>query len=636
MKSLSAKIGLGYGVIIGINVVIAALSMYYFNRLSSPISQLLKEKYQNVNAAEGMRQALYQQEFSLTAMLDDKSDTTLVNSFHTYKNEFYNWHQRAIEGIALPEEPLILDSISTLHSLYISRSVEFRKMLTAGSELRSAQQFKRQFIAPLANRIHSLCRRLKAVNEQAIAQADARAKRFSQRATIIIVSFVLLAITLSILASVYFTRYILKPVKETTATVRKIGKGQLNQKIHISTKKKNSELAREFNKMTQRLQAYEEMNINQILLEKRKSEAIVANIPFAIIVTDEQHRLSLLNEQAIRILQLADNEWVGKPVTEVVSDNSLIRLLSGEQPGSVGSTEAQMELVKIVVGNEERYYRSRRVIISDDEQHTIAVVTVLQDVTHFKTLDRLKTEFIATISHEFKTPLTSITMAVDILLREVRGKLNQHQRELLQDAKEDCQRLNKLVKDLLDLSRLESGRYPFSFQKVTIKELIEFALQPLNLRIRQQDIQFNIDIPPDIPPVTADLQHLSRVITNLVENAIQHTPAQGKISLRVKCEENYVKVCVADTGEGIPPESLPFIFDKFVQVKQFKDAEKGNIGLGLAIAREIVKAHQGKIWVESQLHMGSQFYFTIPLSLPANGILEKTDSNVQEEKQNNT
>ncbi len=613
MNRLSYKIGLGFGVIVIINVAIAAFSMSYFNRLSKPISQVLKEKYQNITAAEGMYQSLYQQELAQQAMLEEGLDSGLVNNFRTYRNEFYNWHQRAIEGITLPNEPDILDSIATVYSMYLNNSREFRRMLSSTLTFSKAHRYRRQSITPVINHLRRLCQSLKAVNLQAIARADARAKQFSHRASMVVIGFVLLAITLSILAGVYFTRYILQPLKETTATVRKIAKGQLNQKIRISTRDEIGELAREFNKMTQRLQGYEEMNIQQILLEKRKSEAIVANVPFAIIVTDAQYRLTLLNDRAVHLLQLSDRKWLGEKVNKVVKEEALRNLLAGDFNEKNAGNDARDSLLKISVDGEDHYFRSRRVLIADNEQQTIAMVTVLQDVTRFKILDRLKSEFIATISHEFKTPLTSITMAVDILLRQVRGKLNSRQRELLQDAKEDCQRLNNLVKDLLELSRLEAGRYPFTFRQVTLNELIEYALQPLQLPLKERKINLELAIEPDIPPITADLQHLSRVLTNLVENAIQHSSERGKITLRATREADYLNICVEDNGEGIPEESLPLIFDKFVQVKQFKDAEKGNIGLGLAIAREIIKAHRGKIWVESELHKGSRFYFTIPL-----------------------
>ena len=241
-------------------------------------------------------------------------------------------------------------------------------------------------------------------------------------------------------------------------------------------------------------------------------------------------------------------------------------------------------------------------------------VTVLQDVTSFKNLDRLKSEFMAAISHEFRTPLTSINMALDILLKGVRGKLNKNQQELLEDAKKDGQRLKNLVRELLDLSKLEAGKYPFTYTKVRFQELLDYSLDPLHRYIEDKAIKLKLRIDRQIPQFEADYHQLSRVMTNLVENAIQHTSNKGEIIIEAITETGNLQVCVIDSGEGIPEEAIDLIFDKFVQVKNFQDTESGNIGLGLAIAREIVEAHKGKIWCESKLGKGSRFCFTIPLS----------------------
>jgi len=202
---------------------------------------------------------------------------------------------------------------------------------------------------------------------------------------------------------------------------------------------------------------------------------------------------------------------------------------------------------------------------------------------------------------------------LEILLKEVQGKLNKNQRDLLEDAKKDGQRLKNLVRELLDLSKLEAGKYPFSFTKVHLRELIDYALEPLQRRIEEKEIELTIQTADDISEFQADEHQLSRVITNLVENAIQYTPSGGEVKIESAAHKEYIKVCVVDSGEGIPAEAVDLIFDKFVQLKNFQDAESGNIGLGLAIAREIVEAHHGKIWCESKVGQGSRFCFSIPL-----------------------
>jgi signal transduction histidine kinase len=614
MKSLSYKIGLGYFVVICINAAIAVFAVYHINRLSSPIDRILKEKYQNVSAAENMTQALLQQESTQFAMIEEKFDSSKVIIFHTCKNEFYNWHQRAVEGIALPVEPDILDSIMLVFQPYLSKSDSLHLMLGEKTTYKKVKSYHSKNIFPLIKKLNALCLKLKDVNQQAVNDADKKAKSLSKRANMVIIIFSVIAVFLSILSSIYFAKRILKPVKQTTETVRKISRGQLNQKIDITSDDEIAELGIEFNKMTERLEAYEKMNINQILLEKKKAEAIVSNIPVSIIVTDEDYRLSLMNELAIKSLNISGKDWQGKKVAEAVKDKTLAKLLSGEDNLPEKETIPKKPLISVKKDNTEFFYLTRQIKITDDDNNIMGIVTLLQDVTSFKNLDRLKSDFMSAISHEFRTPLTSINMAVDILLKEVRGKINKEQKELLAGAKEDGQRLKRFVKELLDLSKLESGNYTFDFQNTSVTELSEYAVQPLRLLLKKKKINLKMNIDSSLPAFQADFHNLSRVITNLVENSLQHTPQSGQISIEAKQENETILFCIADSGEGIPEEAVDLIFDKFIQVKNFKDAGQGNIGLGLAIAREIVKAHNGKIWVESKLGSGSKFYFQIPLA----------------------
>ncbi len=612
MKSLSYKIGLGYFVLICINIAITVFAIYHIRQLGSPVDRILKEKYQNVNAAESMALALRQQVLAQQALLKTPTDSSLINNFNTYKNEFYNWHQKAIEGIALPDEPVILEKIRETYQQYLAISDRLEKLLQKQKPT-AANRFFETNVKPRVAIVENFCADLKRANEQAIAAADAKAQKVSGQAMLVIIGIAGLAIFLSVGASVWFTRSIIKPVKETTETVRRISQGKLNQKIAISTDDEIAELGREFNKMTERLQEYEQMNIRQILQEKKKSETIVAGIPAAIIVTDNRQRITLMNDRARQLLNIAGENWRGHLVDDIIHDEGIRKILLRENNETASPGEIYKSLVALQNGPEEFFFAVRQIKISDPESNALGWVTLLQDVTRFKNLDRLKSEFMATISHEFKTPLTSINMTIDILLRQARGALNEQQRELLDDAKADCLRLRTLVTDLLDLSRLESGNYRLDFKRIDVPQLIDDALQPLRFAIEKRQIQLAVDCESPLPEFEADFHQLSRVLTNLIENGIQHTPESGDVRIAIQHSQQAIRFCVADSGEGIPEDALDLIFDKFVQVKNFQNADAGNKGLGLAISREIVNAHHGQIWAESKLGEGSRFFFTIPV-----------------------
>lgn len=615
MRSLSYKIGFGYLIIISINIAIAAFAIYHISDLSRPIDRLLKEKYQNVSAAENMLQTLSQQELIQLSMIEDGLDSTLSINFQIYKNEFFNWHQRAIEGIALASEPEILDSLFITFKHYLLLSDSLQIMLRELSNYNLIRAYHSQKIFPLIINIEMLTSKLRDINEAAIAEAENKSKSISGRANFLIITFSVILIIFSILASYYFARSIILPLKKTTETVRKIGRGHLHQKVNITTDDEIAELGIEFNRMTQRLEAYEKMNITQILLEKRKSEALVNNMPVPIIITDEQDRLFLLNELAKSILQIRDKEWQGKRVNEIVPNQKVIDYLYVLNDLNSTKIDPEKSLINIKRGRAEFFYSGRLIFMTDAEDKFIGKVTILQDVTAFKKLDRLKSEFIAKISHEIKTPLTSMNMAIDILDRKVLGKLNDAQQELIKTAKDDAQRLKNFVKNLLDISKLESGKYNFKFQDIYPVDLIERATKSFQIALTEKQINFKTKMEKRCPKFWGDFEYLTQVITNLIENAYRHTPERGCITVEVTYVGDMVQFSVSDNGEGIPDEVKDLIFDKFVQLNNFQENEHGNIGLGLAISREIVKAHKGKIWVESKLGEGSQFFFQIPISL---------------------
>lgn len=615
MKSLRYKIALGYAIIILANVIMVGFAIYHINQLSRPINKILSEKYRNVNAAENMKLALAQQERAQFEMLEEGFDSTLYYRFQTYKNEFLNWHQRAIEGVALAQEPDILDSLMQTFQNYLAYSDTLQTMLGSKAPYRVVKAYHYQKIFPLVKHINALCTQLKEINLHAINRSNLKAQKISQRTTSVIILFSFLLILFSVLTSIYLTKRILRPTRQTTETVKKIGQGHLEQKVDVESDDEIGQLAFEFNKMTARLAAFEKMNIDQIILEKKKSEVVISNIPAAIIVTDGQGNITLTNELARQLFAVDEKAIQNKKVTEFLQNEVLEKIFNKGIWKNTQEKAGKPNLISFTRGDEKFYYEMRPIVITDNKEEIQSVVILLQDVTRFKKLDRLKSDFMATISHELKTPLTSINMAIDILLRKVKGELNASQSDLLAGAKEDVIRLKNFVAKLLVFSRLESGNYPLNLQKIDVRQLIEHAVRPFKSQFAEKAVNFQLHIDPNAKTLTADFDNLVWCISNLLQNAIEHVAANGHIEIHVKKINGVMRFTVRDDGQGIPPESQKIIFEKFVRLGKFEESKDGNIGLGLAIVREIVHRHKGKIWLESIPDKGSAFYFEIPLNL---------------------
>jgi NtrC-family two-component system sensor histidine kinase KinB len=282
---------------------------------------------------------------------------------------------------------------------------------------------------------------------------------------------------------------------------------------------------------------------------------------------------------------------------------------SGEAPAP---TEPPKYLTAAGPGDTQSHYEYTITPITAPNVARFGAVVLLRNVTKLKELDRLKTQFVMTASHELRSPLTSIAMSIELLRERAADKLAEPDRELLEVAHEELERLQKLVNELLDLSKIESGRIEMAFAETPIAVMLEAAVAPFRGTAEEKGLHLTVDPKPDVPPVWADANKLAWVVTNLVGNALRYS--RSLIQVSAEKAGSWVNIYVRDDGEGIPYEQQARIFDKFVQIQG--DRSAGGAGLGLAIAKEIVRAHRGNIWVESEPGQGSLFIIALPVERP--------------------
>jgi len=611
VTSLRYKIGLYYLVIVVIGLVTSAVAVYNFSSLSNTFELVLRDNYENVFAAQNMFKALERQENAQLSMLLQDIDMAYIQ-FNFNRGNFLGWLEKARQGGGRSaQETIVLKRIGEDYYKYNQLSDSLYRILQVRGQTSAASDFKSNVIRPVADSLKERCFEYLEINQDAMTHTEEKLNQTSSDATLTVITISVIAVFLSFFISVRFTRSILRPAEKLTQSVRRISQGQLNQKIDINTDDEIGALGREFNKMTERLRTYEQTNIHQLIAEKKKSETIVESIVDPVIVTDRQGYLILMNQAAATVFDVHGLDWQSKPLREVIGNQSWVEMLelNGVQKYE---KENRDSLFAFGRNNVTMYFRPRQAQIMDEQGNIQGVVTLLQDVTRFKDLDRMKSEFIATVSHELRTPLTSLSMGIDILSQGVVGAVNKRQRELLIAAKDDSERLRKLVKGLLDLSKLESGKYEMKKEFVDFRRLVAEAVQPLRLPFEEKQIQLEFDVPERLPAVFADSHQLIWVVTNLLSNALRFTDQGGSVRLTAKEEKDRILVTVSDTGHGISPEHRETVFDKFVQVKSPTDTTPGSVGLGLAIAREVVEAHGGRIWLESTVGMGSTFFFSLP------------------------
>jgi NtrC-family two-component system sensor histidine kinase KinB len=420
------------------------------------------------------------------------------------------------------------------------------------------------------------------------------------------------AIVVALVFSLFLSGRITRPLRDFMEAARTISSGDYAVRVAVRPRDELGLLAEEFNRMTARLEQYHEMNIEQVISEKQKSEAILASIEDGLVVFDTGLKVTGINPAACRLLNGQAQEIRGKACPEILSPAPICELIRKTIASGVSPAGTEEErIVTLQTGPTPRHVLFSVTTIGGRDRDPSGIVLLLRDITRMKEVEHLKSEFVMAASHELYTPLTSLGMSIDLLLEQATGDFSPRNRELLQVAHEEIQRLRALVQDLLDLSKIESGKIALEFENVALAEVLGQIQTIFKGQLEMKSVRLTLDLPEDLPPIRADANKVAWVLTNLVSNALRYVGETGHVSLQARRVADQVQVTVRDDGPGIPREDQARIFQKFVQVK---GREAGGTGLGLAICKEIVRAHGGSIWVESGPGQGSAFTFTLPVA----------------------
>src|SRR6185295_4533831 len=464
-------------------------------------------------------------------------------------------------------------------------------------------------LEPQFNQLRADCEHLLQLNQRAMrfkSEAAAGVAQLWFYRTLLIAGVLVVA---GIVLAFWLAQRIVGPIRRLTESTVKIAGGDLNASVIVDSNDEVGILAAEYNRMAESLRQLRSSDMGKLLVAQQTTEAAIDSLYDPVIVTDGDGRVTKLNPAAEEIFG-PEEKNTGMHVGEVARDvrmaGAVAEALESQRPVAA---EEMSSVLPLAVAGSEKAFRLRTTPMRDNDHHLLGAVTLLEDITHLREIDRLKSEFIATASHELRTPLTSVQMGVYLLLERAAGELTEQQVEVLSACRDDCDRLDQLMRDLLDLSRIEAGESKPSFEPVRTRDLLDAATKELQPQVESKGLDFKIEAPSDLPVVKVDRSQVERVLANLVVNAIRYTK-QGEIKITAQPRGNSVAVSVSDTGSGIPAEYLPHIFDKFVQVP---GAATGGAGLGLAISRLIVEAHGGQISVQSEPSCGSTFTFTLPV-----------------------
>ncbi len=607
LKTLKGKITLVYICLVIMIAVIGSASVLNLYRLSKSIDGLMVDNYKSINAISYMLEAFERQDSAALIYINVDIEKG-IGLFTQNSNEFMKQYVAASNNITESGEKELLDDVN---KDYVDYSMLFSKL----QEIRNkdgadkAAYFYDTEMLPKFVEVKSELRKLIHLNEVGMFNSKDDATKSTHESMYIILALSSLAVVGGLILSIHFTNRSMEPLDTLTKIVKSVKVGNWNQQINIVTKDEIGDLSIEFNKMTKRLHQYEQSALGKLMTEKNKSLAIVKSIPDPLIVLDTTYRIMLLNDTCEMFFGIEEEKVLKKHFLEAIRNEEIFAIISNAFEDQV---EMNDKIIK-VEQKEEFYFNVIVTMIKGTESKVTGLIILLKDVTQLKQLEKARTDFVSTISHEFKTPLTSIMMGTSMILDGSMGTLNEDQQDVLNTIKEDGERLTKLVNDLLELSRIESGSSVFDMEPHSIDTIINNSVKQFAIPAAHKSVDINTRIEENMPKVIADYEKITWVFNNLISNALKYTDSGDKILITAYIKNEKMHVSVADTGIGIPEEFQEKIFDKYVQVKE-QDLEARGTGLGLAVVKDIINTHGGEIWCESKLDTGSTFTFTLQLS----------------------
>lgn len=449
------------------------------------------------------------------------------------------------------------------------------------------------------------------VNLEAIESKNGIATNTTYQSVLLIGLVSMFSFVVALIVLVGLPGIITKPIKVLTLSIKKIAENDYHHRVNFEGSSELNELAKSFNEMAARLDKYNKSNIAILLAEKKMTETLINKIHYPIICFDPSKKITLVNDEFLQISGLSRQQLIGYNILEFADKSDLIAkmIISNGNLIPIHSIKDINPAIKFESKGKEIYYEKEVQEIfatsqTGQDTQLVSYVIVLKNVTKYKELDLAKTNFIATISHEMKTPISSLKFSLQLLENEKTGPLNHDQHELVKGCEEDINKLLLIISELLNSAQSETGNIQLNILPSNLEDVIQYAVQTQRTSATQKNISIEVQIPPDLPEVLVDKEKTAWVVSNLISNAIRYSDDNSIIRISASCLDNQILMNIQDFGYGIDPAYTNRIFDRYFTIPGTK---KQGTGLGLAISKEFIEAQGGQIYVTSEPGKGSIF-----------------------------
>jgi PAS domain S-box-containing protein len=581
------------------------MGSHYLDKTTQNSVAMLQNNYRTMKYTREMTLTLNR---LITIMALDNTTPSLKRT-HS-KREFANFERYLKLQLANVTEQEEGEVSKQLQEAYVGYKSQFELMLDA-SEFSPVLYIQTEYIQDLLEDVYGM-------NENTIQQKTENANQLANRITLITIVLSFFFFIIALASMFYFPDYIADPVIQLTESIKQIARKNYNQRLDISTDDEFGEMARSFNKMAEKLEEYENINVHQVVSEKRRIETIISQINEAIIGMDNNQIILFVNPRALELMGLDEVNVVGKRASELGKKSDFLADMVKEVVAKQ-VTDSKRHYASVTVDRDgKRYYYDKDILKvesqdSDDNSRgrtSVGYVIILKNITELKEQDLAKTNFMATLSHELKTPISAIDMSLNLLEDDRLGGLNEDQKDLSGTIRQNASRLLKMVNEILDISKIETGNVQIAAEEAPPEVVVLRALQNVKTFINEKDLQVVQNIPENLPNLKMDIPKTTGVLVNFLTNAIRYSDPMSSIEIEVFPNNGTVQFSVKDFGRGISKEDLKKVFNRYHRAKD--DNTKGT-GLGLAISKEFIEAQGGKIWVKSEVGKGSVFSFALPV-----------------------
>jgi PAS domain S-box-containing protein len=567
---IKTKLNLGVGLLFILIIVLSLVSAYYIFSIKKDTQNILKANYETLEYSRNMLS-------SLDEMTKDEPKAILL--FET------NLKKQLANITETGEDKATYNLKKSFQLLEKNRSDE-----TIKAQIR-----------------HDTFEIMK-LNMNAIKVKSDIAKSTAETANLWIAVVGTLCFLIAFNLMVNLPNNIANPIKELTGSIKEIANRNYSERVHFQNHNEYGDLARSFNTMAEKLEEYSNSSLHKLTFEKKRLETLINNMHDPIIGLDNDGNVLFVNDEALKIIGLKQEEVIGQLATTLALKNDLMKSLIINELES-----PKAHPMKIFADGKESYFEKENINITikptgEEQSIDIGNVIILRNITIFKELDFAKTNFIATVSHELKTPISSIKMSLQLLENTSTGTINEDQKQLIDSIKDDSQRLLKITGELLELSQVETGNIQLNIEKSSPNEIAKYAIEAVKVQAEQKQIEVILESENNLSEVKADSEKSSWVLINFLTNAIRYSSENSVVTVKLKEENNQIIFQVTDKGKGIDKRYQSKVFDKYFQIP---GSHKSGTGLGLAISKEFIEAQNGTIGVESELGLGSTFYFKL-------------------------